>query len=109
MEGVVSSVAGQLIGVIADLFESHQIGQHQTLALNAVGVLQLLDQGVCRLLVELCLRFAQSAKNGHFGFFGQVGNDGFVGFKPPQNVGADQSAQRCIVVVMAGLNRLGKG
>ena len=57
-----SPVAEPLRGMIADLFEAHQEGEHQPAALNAVDLLELLRQIIHHLLVQ-CGLLAGSRQN----------------------------------------------
>ena len=72
--------------MVADLLESHQERQHDTLALDAFGFIELLGQFLHRLLVERCLLAAELAEGLDLGFVGQVRNDRLVGLQPAQNV-----------------------
>src|SRR5260370_8907179 len=81
---------------ITDLLEPHQERQHETLALNALGLLKLLGQLFDRLLVEGSLLPAELAKRFHFGLVRQVRDHRFIGLQPPQNVGPHEFAQSAI-------------
>ena len=80
--------------MVADLFEPHQVRQHDPAALDAVDRLQLPGQLADRLLVERGLAAAQAAERVDLGFVGQVGDDAAVGLEPAQNVRPDERAQR---------------
>ena len=93
------AVAEPLRGMVADLLEPHQEGEHDAPALDAVGVVELVGEVVHRLLVERRLLAAQRAERLHLGLVGQVGDDALVGLQAPQNVGAHQLAQRAVGIV----------
>src|SRR5260370_5876986 len=85
--------------VVADLLEPHQERQHETLALNALGLLKLLGQLFDRLLVEGSLLPAELAKRFHLGLVRQIRDHRFIGLQPPQNVGPHQFAQWAIGIM----------
>ena len=85
------AVAEPLRGMVADLLEPHEQGQHDALALDAIGIFELAGQFLHRLLVERGLLAAQEAEGLHLGLVGQVGDDALVGLQPPQDIGAHQS------------------
>ena len=93
-----AAIAQPLRGVVADLLEAHQEGQHHALALDAVGVFQRFGQFLHRLLVQRGLRLAQAAAGLDLGLVRQVGDDPLVGLQPPQDVGPHQRAQRAEVL-----------
>ena len=56
------AVAEPLRGMIADLLEPHEEGQHDAAALDALGSLELLGEILHRLLIERRLLAAQSGR-----------------------------------------------
>ena len=66
---------------------------------DALGVFELADKIVDRLLVERGLLAAQQAERLHFGLVRQVRDDALVGLHAPQDVGAHQLAQRAVGIV----------
>ena len=103
------AVAEPLRGMVADLLQAHEQGEHDAPALDAVGVLELLGELVDRLLVERGLLAAQRAEGLHLGLVGQVGDDALVGLQAPQDVGAHQLAQRSVGIVRPVGELLGEG
>ena len=65
--GDVFAAACQLVGVVADLLEAHQVAQYQAFALNAFGTVEFFFECFGGLLVELGLFGAESAKDLHLG------------------------------------------
>ena len=68
--------------MIANLLESHQEGQYQALALNALRFLELFGKFLYRLLVEYRLLTAEVTESLDLGFVRQVSDDRLVGFQP---------------------------
>ena len=101
------AVAQPLRRVVADLLEAHEEGEHQPLALDALGVLELLGQLLDGLLVERGLLAAELAEGLDLGLVGQIGDDGLVGLEAPQDVGPHQVAQRAVGVVRLVREALG--
>src|SRR3990172_5531885 len=100
--GVIAPGPEPLIGVVADLLEAHDKGQHDPLAgdprlLRIEGFPQSLD----RLLVHGRLLAAEVTKRLQFDFVGQVADDRLVRLHPPQNVRINQAAQRAVLVARA--------
>ena len=88
------AVPEPLRGVVADLLQPHQEGEHQAPALHAVDLLEPVAQVLHRLLVERRLLAAQWTEGLHLGLVRQVGDDALVGLQAAQDVGAHQIAQR---------------
>ena len=99
--GSVAAVAQQLAGVVAELLEPHQVGQHQAAPLHAVHVVQQLGQFLDQLGVQRRLPLAQPAERPDFDLVGQVGDDAPVGLQPPQDVRLHQVPQRRVAVLLA--------
>ena len=99
-------VAEQLTGVIAQLLESHQIGQHQASPLHPVQALQGAGHLVDQLGVNRRLPLAKTAKRPNFRLVGQIGDDPLVRLHPPKNVRLNQPPQRCITLLLAGIEHL---
>ena len=93
------AVAEPLRGMVADLLQAHQEGEHQAPPLHAVDLLELVGQVLHRLLVERRLLAAQGAEGLHLGLVGQVGDDALVGLEAAQDVGTHQIAQRRVRVL----------
>ena len=93
------AVAEPLRGMVADLLQPHEEGEHDAPALHSVDVFELAGEIVHRLLVERRLLAAQGAEGLHLGLVGQVGNDALVGLHAPQDVGAHQIAERAVRVL----------
>ena len=103
------TLAQPVRGVIADLLEAHQIGEHQAAPLDTLrepcdGALQLVDG----LLIERGLRAGEEAERLHLGLVGQVGHDRAVGLEPAQEIGLDQAAQGRVALVRAVGQPLGE-
>ena len=92
MFGRVSTIPSELRGVIANLFQPHQVRQDDPAPLDAVNLVDLLGQFFDRLLIQSSLLFAQSAKGIDFCFLRQIGDDVFVSLEPPQDIGLHEPA-----------------
>ena len=89
------AVAQPLRGMVADLLEAHEEGQHEPPALRCRRPASSCSrQLVDGLLVERGLLAAQLAEGLDLGLVGQIGDDALVGLQPPQDVGPHQIAQR---------------
>ena len=86
----------QLVRVVADLLELHELGQDEPSALYAVGFLKFLGQVAYGLFIEGGLLPAQRAEGRHLDLFGQVGDDSLVGLEPAQDVRPDERAERLV-------------
>ena len=71
--------------MVADLLQAHQGGQHQPLALDAIGLLQLLSEVFDGLRIERRLLARQWAEGFDLGLVRQVGDDTLVGLKAAQD------------------------
>ena len=85
--------------MIADLLESHEEGEHDAPALDAVEVGDLAGKFLDRLLVERGLLAAQQAERLHFRLVGEVGDDALVGLEAAQNIGPHQLAERAVRIM----------
>ena len=93
------TVAEPLRGMVADLLQPHEKGQHDASALHPIDLFELAGEIVHRLLVKRRLLAAQGAEGFHLGLVGQVGNDALVGLQAPQDIGAHQVAERAVRVM----------
>ena len=93
--GSIDAVAAPVAGVIADLFEPHEVADDEAAALHGADgfvdevAFELFDQ----LSIEDSLLAAEAAGGGDFCFVRQIGDDGFVRLHAPQNIGLDEAAQ----------------
>ena len=94
---VIGAVAQPLRGMIANLLEAHEQGQHQPPPRDPVaGLLQALLQLGDRGLIERRLLAGQMAEGLDLGLVGQIGDDALVGLEAAQDIGLHQPAQRRI-------------
>ena len=96
MFGRVIAGTKELGGVVADLFELHELGQDKPSPLDAVGGLELLGEIANGLFVEGRLVPAQGTEGGHLDFLRKVRDHSLIGLEPPQDVRPDQAAERLV-------------
>ena len=104
--GLEKPVAQQLAGVVAQLLEAHQVGQHQAAALHAVEVLEQPGHFLDQPGVQRGLPARQPAIRSYFRLVRQIGNDALVGFHAPEDVRLHQAAKRRVAVLLARLEPL---
>ena len=74
-------------GMVADLLELGEQGQHLAVFLTEGRAGNRIEAGFDRLVVELFLLGAEAHPFAQFHLLGQVGNDRFVGLEPAQDEG----------------------
>lgn len=79
--------------MVADLLELRQCRQHHTLALDALGSVQLGGGFVDDGSIERRLLFSQRAEYLHLHLLGQIGDDGLIGLESPQDERPGQAFQ----------------
>ncbi len=87
--------------MVADLLETKERREDRAAALDALALFEDLRQIVDRALVEDGLDPGQRAEGGDLRLVGQVGDDPPVGLQAPENVRAEQPAQRAVAVLLA--------
>ena len=76
--GVVVAASKPLRGVVAELLETHERGEDQAAALNALSGFETILKFAHRLFVKRGLALAQGTERAHFRLVREVGDDGFV-------------------------------
>ena len=87
--GIEAPVAQELARVVAQLLESHQVGQHDAAPLDVVEPAERLAQFLDQLGVEGGLTRTEPAEGPDLGLLRQVGDHALVGLEPPENIGLD--------------------
>src|SRR5678815_5475314 len=86
--------------MIADLLKSHQKRQNHPAPVDSfLSRFELARQFLHTVLVQRRLLSRKLAIRFHFGLLGQIADDGFVGFQPPQYVWPYKFAKRCVGIV----------
>jgi hypothetical protein len=80
-------------GMIADLFQLHQHGQHQSTSRHPVGVLQSPLEFCHHPFVQRCLLLGQSAFDSHLGLGGKIRCDVRVGLQSAEDIRVHQPPQ----------------
>ncbi len=99
--GLVLAVSEPLRGMIADLLEAHQEGQHDAASFDARELPQNPPHLVDGFMVEGRLVLAEQAMRGDLGLVRQVGDHAPVGLEAAEDVGPDEPAKRRIGVVFS--------
>ena len=73
--------ADQMVRMVADLLELHELGQDDSPAFDAVGIFKFLFKIAHGLLVKGSLFAAQRTKGRHLNLLGEVGDDALVGLE----------------------------
>ena len=87
---VVFVLAKHLGGMIADLLETHQVGEYESASLNSVDRLQFLLQVADGLFEKGGLLATQTAEGLHLRLVRKIVNHTLVGLQPAENVGLNE-------------------
>ena len=94
--GDVAEVLLEVVGgVVADLFEAREGGEDEAAPADAFGGLQLALEGGEFFLIEFDLFERERAVDFRLQFFGEVGDDLFVGLQAAQDEGRGDAPQAC--------------
>jgi hypothetical protein len=85
--------------MVADLLETHEEGQHDTLTLDPVGGRQRCGQLAYASLIQGRLLTRERAERFHFGLVWQVRDDRPIRLEAPQDVRPNQIPQRSVAAL----------